>query len=230
MPSIPDRVPDPDPGPDSLVVRRVPRSEVRRRLLAAAARAFAGRGYDDSRLEDIARDAGFTKGAVYSNFGSKDGLFGAVLAQGADAENDNLMAAIRHEDQAPKGNADAVTAFAARAVANRIVGDVEHGRLGLEFAARSARDEGTRAVLTPIRRAQRDAAARAFAEVAERTGARPAVSPELAALIVHCLTNGLSNEHIADPDEVGATEVENALATVLGALMSPPSADAEGDA
>ncbi|MEV8329722.1 hypothetical protein [Streptomyces niveus] len=39
MPSIPDRVPDPAPDPDPLAVRRVPRSEVRRRLLAAAARA-----------------------------------------------------------------------------------------------------------------------------------------------------------------------------------------------
>ncbi|WP_381802959.1 TetR family transcriptional regulator [Streptomyces niveus] len=228
MPSIPDPVPDPDP------VRRVPRSEVRRRLLAAAARAFAGRGYDDSRLEDIARDAGFTKGAVYSNFGSKHGLFGAVLAAGSDAENDNLMAAIRHADAdgAAAGVADAVTAFAARAVANRIVGDVEHGRLGLEFAARAARDEGTRAVLTPIRRAQRAAAARSIAEVVERTGARPAVSPELAALIVHCLTNGLSNEHIADPDEIGAAEVERALSAVLSALITPGpgSKDAKGDA
>ncbi|MFF7556095.1 TetR family transcriptional regulator [Streptomyces olivaceus] len=57
----------------------MPRDEVRRRLLAAAAQSFAERGYEDSKLEDIAHTAGFTKGAVYSNFAGKAELFGAVL-------------------------------------------------------------------------------------------------------------------------------------------------------
>ncbi|WP_083733359.1 TetR/AcrR family transcriptional regulator [Actinomadura sp. CNU-125] len=39
-----------------------------------------------ARIEDIAHAAGFTKGAVYSNFGGKQELFGAVLGQGAQDE------------------------------------------------------------------------------------------------------------------------------------------------
>ncbi|MFJ7995824.1 TetR/AcrR family transcriptional regulator [Streptomyces sp. NPDC096310] len=164
--------PDRHDGP----VPRVPRDEVRRRLLTAAARSFAELGYDDSRLEDIANAAGFTKGAVYSNFAGKRELFGAILGDGADSEFAAVMKGLGDTDQP----AEAVR-LAARTVAHRIVGDAERGQLGLEFAARAARDERTRAILTPLRRAQRATAARSIAAVAERTGARPAVRPELRA-------------------------------------------------
>ncbi len=57
------------------------RVDVRDQLLLAAADAFAARGYADASVTDIARSAGFTKGAVYSNFGSKPELFAAVLSE-----------------------------------------------------------------------------------------------------------------------------------------------------
>lgn len=201
------------PGPTP----RVPREEVRRRLLAAAVRVFAERGYEDSRVEDIAHAAGFTKGAVYSNFGSKQGLFGAILGEGSDTEHATVMDQVRDADDP----AAAVRA-AAHLVAGRIVTETERGRLGLEFAARAARDEQARAVVTPMRRAQRAAAARSVDEVVDRAGAQPAVSPETAGLILHCLTNGLSLEHLADPEEVDAEAVEQALSVVLAALIPLP--------
>ncbi|MDX6739967.1 TetR/AcrR family transcriptional regulator [Actinocorallia sp. A-T 12471] len=203
-----------NPGPS----RRVPRAEVRRRLLAEAVRVFTERGYADARIEDIAHAAGFTKGAVYSNFGGKHELFGAVLGQGAQ---DELAAVTAGMDGAD--DAGAVIERVAGLMAARIATDTGHGQLGLEFAARAARDEQTRAVLAPMRRAQRDAAARAVAEVAERTGAGPAVPAELAGLILHCLTNGLVNEHLADPETVTADVVERAFAAVLTALLAPAS-------
>ncbi|MFE3598843.1 TetR/AcrR family transcriptional regulator [Streptomyces sp. NPDC059142] len=205
-------------------VPRVPRDEVRRRLLTAAARSFAELGYADSRLEDIANAAGFTKGAVYSNFAGKRELFGAILGDGADSEFAAVMKGLGDTDRP----AEAVR-LAARTVAHRIVGDAERGSLGLEFAARAARDERTRAILGPLRRSQRAAAARSIASVAERTGVRPAVRPELAALILHCLCNGLSNERIADPEAIGPDTVEEALAAVLTALIDPHTPQAPHD-
>ncbi|WP_433508768.1 hypothetical protein ACQP2T_32785 [Nonomuraea sp. CA-143628] len=47
--------------------------------------------------------------------------------------------------------------------------------LGLEFAARAARDEHIRAALTAMRRAQREATAPSIAEVTERTGVSPTI-------------------------------------------------------
>ncbi|WP_435184176.1 TetR/AcrR family transcriptional regulator [Streptomyces sp. AA1529] len=202
----------PEPTP------RTPRAQVQRRLLAAAARVFAERGYADSRLEDIARAAGFTKGAVYSNFGSKQALFGALLGERADTELATVMAEIRDIDEA-----SAAAVRAAQLVARRIVEDTERGRLGLEFAARAARDEETRAVVAPLRRAQRAAASQAFAEVIDGSGIQPGVRPELAGLILHCLTNGLAMERGADPETLDAEIVEEALSATLAGLLALPA-------
>ena len=50
-----------------------------RAIRDAAARRFAVQGYAGVALEDVASDAGATRGAVYHHFGSKQGLFRAVL-------------------------------------------------------------------------------------------------------------------------------------------------------
>ncbi|WP_432747077.1 TetR/AcrR family transcriptional regulator [Streptomyces sp. JH002] len=194
-------------------VPRLPREEVRRRLLTAAAQVFAERGYAESKLEDIAHTAGFTKGAVYSNFGSKRALFGALLDERAAAEAAAVMDGLD-----PAADREELIDRAARLVARRITEDTARGQLGLEFTARAARDEETRAVITPMRRAQRAAAADAVRAATAPAAAPPPVGPELAGLILHCLTNGLSMEHLADPEGVGADTAEAALAAVLGWL------------
>ena len=58
---------------------RTPRSEVRERLLLAGAAAFAEQGVHEARLDEIAARAGFSKGAVYSNFSSKEDLVAQVM-------------------------------------------------------------------------------------------------------------------------------------------------------
>jgi TetR/AcrR family transcriptional regulator len=50
-------------------------------LLAAAREAFASRGLEGARVDDIARRAKINKQLVYHYFGSKDGLYTAVLEQ-----------------------------------------------------------------------------------------------------------------------------------------------------
>lgn len=55
-----------------------------KRLLAAARVEFADKGLAGARIEDIARDAGITKQLVYHYYGSKDGLFVAVLDESSE--------------------------------------------------------------------------------------------------------------------------------------------------
>lgn len=54
-------------------------ARTRRNLIEAASVVFARRGFHAASIEDVAHEANYTKGAVYSNFGSKDELFLAVL-------------------------------------------------------------------------------------------------------------------------------------------------------
>ncbi|NII42365.1 AcrR family transcriptional regulator [Curtobacterium flaccumfaciens] len=67
------------PEDDSTPVPRTPRSEVRERLLAAGSQVFAEQGVHEARLDAVAAAAGFSKGAVYSNFSSKEDLLAQVM-------------------------------------------------------------------------------------------------------------------------------------------------------
>ena len=56
-------------------------NQTRAELLEAAAKLFSARGYADTPIEEVARAAGVTKGALYHHFRDKPALFEAVLAE-----------------------------------------------------------------------------------------------------------------------------------------------------
>src|SRR6478752_2421839 len=56
-------------------------ARTRAELLATAARIFARRGYNGASIEEIAEEAGYSHGAVYSNFDGKADLFLAVFEE-----------------------------------------------------------------------------------------------------------------------------------------------------
>ena len=56
------------------------RARTRTRLLEGANAVIAEKGFQNASLDEIAARVGMTKGAIYSNFGSKEDLFLAVLA------------------------------------------------------------------------------------------------------------------------------------------------------
>ncbi|SFB56829.1 transcriptional regulator, TetR family [Amycolatopsis marina] len=55
-------------------------AQTRETLLDAAARVFARRGYSEATIDDVAEEAGASKGAVYHHFATKQKLFRALLA------------------------------------------------------------------------------------------------------------------------------------------------------
>ncbi|MEN3272800.1 MAG: hypothetical protein V7636_1561 [Actinomycetota bacterium] len=81
--------------PRRRLTREESKARTRQELLRAASRLFLRNGFVDTSLSDIAEEAGLTKGAVYSNFESKEDLFLALLA--GDGERPYAV----HEDLAP---------------------------------------------------------------------------------------------------------------------------------
>ncbi|HEV7774013.1 MAG TPA: helix-turn-helix domain-containing protein [Conexibacter sp.] len=61
--------------------RSARKAATRTRLLEAAARVYAARGFAGATLDDVAEEAGLTKGAVYGHFGSKDNLLTALMEE-----------------------------------------------------------------------------------------------------------------------------------------------------
>ncbi|MCW8126586.1 TetR/AcrR family transcriptional regulator [Microbulbifer halophilus] len=70
--------------------------ETRAKLIQAARRAFAAKGYAASSMDDLTAEAGLTRGALYHNFGGKKGLLQAVIDQ-MDAEMLVRMRAAREK-------------------------------------------------------------------------------------------------------------------------------------
>ncbi|MFG6198392.1 TetR family transcriptional regulator [Nonomuraea sp. JJY05] len=75
-------------------------AETRERLLKAAAEVFAARGYDGTRVADIAAAAGVSNGALYAHFGSKADLLVAALRAHGRRILANLFAADPHRSAA----------------------------------------------------------------------------------------------------------------------------------
>jgi AcrR family transcriptional regulator len=88
--------------------REESQAETRARLIAAARKHFLRDGYSNASLDRIAEEAGFSKGAVYSNFASKGEVFLAVLEAHSQASIPPLLAAI----EASSRLADATDAIA----------------------------------------------------------------------------------------------------------------------
>lgn len=69
------------------------RPETLARLLDAALEVFAEAGFHGARIEDVCERAGYTRGAFYSNFKSKDELFFALF----DAHADRVISRLRRQ-------------------------------------------------------------------------------------------------------------------------------------
>src|SRR5215831_5474897 len=130
-------------------VRRPRREEVRRRLLEAASETFREKGYVDSTLDDIARRAGLSKGAVYSNFDSKQEIVGMLLKKRIERMQEVIAAAT---DRATKDEGGT----SASVMADNLIADADWTQLVLEFASRAGRDAAIREIYTPFLRAQRE--------------------------------------------------------------------------
>jgi AcrR family transcriptional regulator len=71
-------------------------SEFRRgEILEAARRVFAGRGFAEATMEDIAREAGIAKGTIYLYYRSKGDVYGAAAEQGLRALHERVLDQVR---------------------------------------------------------------------------------------------------------------------------------------
>ena len=72
----------------------------RDRLVAAAIEVFVDQGYEQARVQDIARAAGLTTGAIYANFRDKRELLLAAIADRSAAEVEALLQAAANTHRA----------------------------------------------------------------------------------------------------------------------------------
>ncbi len=177
---------------NSVKKQRVPNSERRRSsiqsVLDSALKLFVTQGYDATSMDDIARLAGLTKGAVYFYFKDKLSLLDALLER-TDAELiDPIIAKIRRESGSARDRIVLLTNWFARVGAERKELPLLHVLVSLEMHGRgNSVEERVRSTYQNLQSA--------IAEVA-RAGQRDGefttdVGPDYQAAIIVSLIDGL---------------------------------------
>jgi AcrR family transcriptional regulator len=198
-------------------VPRVRREEVRRRLLDAAAEVFARRGYQAARLDEIAYAAGFTKGAVYSNFAGKHALLAELIEQHVRNQFAVSSVEIRARQRPERALEDIAEVYA-----REIVDEGTWTRLLVEVAQQAGHDPDVREVYVGVRRALRDELATRLATACDELGVELVVPAEQVALTLQSLRLGLALEHGTDPEQVDQAAVAAVFADTLRGLIRRP--------
>ena len=173
------------------------RELTRTALVDAAAEVFARRGFHGASLDEIAETAGFTRGAIYKNFGSKDELFYAV----GERQNELTLQAF---DAQFSGGRDAmfdVPKLAAMWQQSVWGGDVDFLALELEFQLYAIRNPEVRERWVTQRRKNLAMIARFIEDHAEAAGVSLKVPADTLASILLNASDGMRMAVQIDPAE-----------------------------
>jgi AcrR family transcriptional regulator len=199
--------------------RSARRAQTRARLLDAAARVYAQRGFAGATLEEVASEAGFTKGAVYGHFGSKENLLLALVEEYLAvqiAEQMELFDRDRATWERPLAGSDRWM--------DRLQENPDRFRLFVELWAYAQRDERLRERLSGGLALLRATFARFAADSSADAGfdAPPEV-PEQFANVMLGLGIGLSMLKLSEPKAVP----EALLGTTLSVLIRATESSAQ---
>ena len=185
--------------------------ETRRRLLEAALQVFARDGFEASRLEDIAAEAGHTRGAFYANFATKEELFLALLEQ----QSANRISELQKTFEAcesPKDRVAALRAFFLKRAADR-----QWAILTLEFKLFALRHSSLRAKIAAAHQRIR---ASLNLETINKLMPLKFRTPEIDKVILEVAIAGLALEHAYDPKRVSQKQALEALGRLFDFVMT----------
>ena len=177
--------------------RKEQQAHTRSCLMKSAAKVFARRGLQQASIDDVAEDAGFTKGAFYANFKSKEELFLAML-------DERFARKIEEIDRAAAGDEEPEQQArrAGEDFARHMQADPEWQRLFFEFAAHAARNEDFREELVTRYRALRERIAAVYERRSRELGMEPPVPLEQIAMMTFAMGNGIALEQLLEPEAV----------------------------
>ncbi len=177
----------------------------RRKLLDAAKRIFAQDGFEAARLEDIATGAGYTRGAFYANFKSKEDIFFALFEEWVRERIDTLTSALRrHSD--PAGKLVALrTHYAELAKDRRLV------LISMEFKLFALRHPEAHARLRSRHRRIRASFSELFSEVMNALGKTLPIAYPAASACLGAVAQGLLLEHLLDLKTLSDSDVRRVL-------------------
>jgi len=195
------------------------RQQTRDYLLKAAEQVFAERGFHGASLDEVAAVAGFTKGAVYSNFKNKEDLFLALL----ESRYEHDMEAVRATLESPEGPPEAhLGDFASLLREQFETGGDAWVTLDLEFSLYAKRNPDVLEKLAAFRRADIESIGAIIEAERKRQDIEGSEPAEHAARVVVALMRGIGIMRMIDPATVNEAFLEDVMGFIYRAMTSGP--------
>lgn len=204
------------PPASTRLTREQSKAQTRQRLLAAARTVFARRGYHGASVEEIAAEAGFSTGALYSNFDGKEDLFLALLDHVMDAYCGEIASEV-----------DGLSSVAERARGGArhwmeiVEREPEMLMLFVEFWAYAARDAGARERVASSFAKAREMLTRLIADGAREFDLRLEMPAEHLAIAIDALADGIARQKLADPAAVPDDLMGRVISLLLAGAARP---------
>ncbi|WP_409492077.1 TetR/AcrR family transcriptional regulator [Amycolatopsis sp. cmx-11-12] len=196
---------------------RLTRAEQQRRthehLLDAGRQVFLRRGFLAATVEEIAADAGYTRGAVYKHFGGKEGLWLAIIEASADTHLHSLREALTRAT----GRDEVIAALHPADVADKDA--AKWSAAAAEVLAATAQQPETADLVAAIQRRHDDEVVALLVEHSKRLSLEPAMPLHQAVVMLGALGIGLALRHTVAPAEDPAAILTHVLDSVF-----PPEA------
>ena len=195
--------------------RQVDRTRAtRRKLLDAAKRIFAQQGFEAARLEDIAAGAGYTRGAFYANFDSKEDIFFALFEEWVRERIESLTSALRRHSDPHEKLAALRRHYAKLATDRRLV------LISMEFKLFALRHPESHARLRSRHRRIRASLAELFSEIVGALGKTLPIAYPAATACLAAVSQGLLLEHLLDAKTLSDGDVRQVLGLFFDSIFS----------
>jgi AcrR family transcriptional regulator len=186
----------------------------RRKLLLAAEQTFARDGYEAARLEDIAARAGYTRGAFYANFDSKEDIFFALLEQTVARRIGEVNELLERHDN-PQQRLRALRKHYAQ-----IAKDRRLALLSLEFKLFAVRHPEAHARLRARQRGLRACGGDIVRRVMKSLGRSLPISSGAAATALGAFSHGMLLEHLVDANSLTDAEIRHLLGLFFDVVVA----------
>ena len=175
------------------MTRHEKQQQTRGALLRAAAKLFSERGLEGASIDEIAEAAGYTKGAFYANFGSKEELFLVMMDEKFSSELERIDRALAGTDEPRDEAREAAAEFM------HLASDEDWPRLYFQFAAHAARNEEFREEFATRQRAMRERIVKVYRRWSKDFPAQPPLPIEDIAAMTFFMADGFLVDKLLDP-------------------------------
>jgi AcrR family transcriptional regulator len=178
--------------------RKEKQAHTRSCLMKSAAKVFTRHGMERASIDQVAEDAGYTKGAFYANFKNKEELFLAMLDEHFQEHIEEVERAFADSGESPPEQARHAAADFVRS----LHADPERSRLFHEFIGYASRDEDFRQELLTRFATLRDRFERVYQRRADETGLELDIPMDRIVRMVLAMADGFALWQRLEPEAV----------------------------